>query len=123
MKKDDIAKIELKYSDRDIVLERGKGGPWRLVKPIGADADQTEANNLAGAIADCAVVRTVEEKPADVEPFGLEHPKTIVTVTTFDKKTWPVIDVGGIDADWLQRLCEAERQSRRAADLGGSRRG
>ena len=41
VKQDDIAKIELKYSDRDIVLERDKGKPWRIVKPIGADADQT----------------------------------------------------------------------------------
>ncbi len=40
VKQDDIAKIELKYSDRDIVLERDKGKPWRIVKPIGADADQ-----------------------------------------------------------------------------------
>jgi Domain of unknown function (DUF4340) len=95
VKKDDIAKIELLYPDRDIVLERDKGGPWRLVKPIGADADQSEANNLAGAIADCAVEKTVDEKPADLKPFGLDKPKTIVTVTTFDKKTWPSIDVGG----------------------------
>ncbi len=94
VKKDDIAKIELRYPDRDIVIERDKGGPWRLVKPIGADADQSEANNLAGAIADCKVERTVEEKPADLKAFDLEHPKTIVTIATFDKKTWPSIDVG-----------------------------
>jgi hypothetical protein len=94
VKKDDIAQIELRYPDRDIVLERDKGGPWRLVKPIGADADQSEANNLAGAIADCEVERTVDEKPADLKPFGLDHPKTIVTVTTFSKKTLPSIDVG-----------------------------
>jgi hypothetical protein len=95
VKKDDIATIELKYPDRDIVLERDKGASWRLVKPIGADADQPEANNLAGAIADCAVERTVDEKPADLKPFGLDHPKTIVTVTTFDRKPRPSIDVGG----------------------------
>lgn len=94
VKKDDIAKIELKYPDRDIVLARDKGGPWRLVKPIGADADQSEANNLANAIAECQVERTVEEKPTDLKAFELEHPKTIVTVTTFDKKTWPSIEVG-----------------------------
>ena len=94
VKQDDIAKIELHYSDRDIVLEREKGKPWRLVKPIGADADQTQANNLARAIADGAVVRTVDEKPADLVPFGLKPPTTTVTVTTFDKKTLPAIEVG-----------------------------
>jgi hypothetical protein len=90
----DIAKIELKYPDRDIVLERDKGGPWRLTKPIGADADQTQANNLASAIADAQLNKTVDEKPTDLKAFELDHPVTIVTVTTFDKKTWPSIEVG-----------------------------
>src|SRR5260370_33082304 len=94
VKQDDIAKIELKYSDRDIVLERDKGKPWRLVKPIGADADQAQANNLAHAIADGALVRTVDDKPADLAPFGLKPPTTTVTITTFDKKTLPSIEVG-----------------------------
>jgi len=94
VKQDDIAKIELKYSDRDIVLERDKGKPWRLVKPIGADADQAQANNLAHAIADGALVRTVDDKPADLAPFGLKPPTATVTVTTFDKKTLPSIEVG-----------------------------
>jgi hypothetical protein len=91
---DDIAKIELRYSDRDIVLERDKGKPWRLVKPVGADADQTQANNLARAIADGVMVRTVDDKPADVAPFGLKPPTTTITVTTFDNKTLPSIEVG-----------------------------
>lgn len=94
VKQDDIAKIELHYADRDIVLERDKGKPWQLVKPIGAEADQTQANNLARAIADCGVVRTVDDKPADLVPFGLKPPTTTVTVTTFDKKTLPAIEVG-----------------------------
>ncbi len=94
VKQDDIAKIELKYSDRDIVLERDKGKPWRLVKPVGADADQSQANNLARAIADGTLVRTVDDKPADLAPFGLKPPTTTVTVTTFDKKPLPSIEVG-----------------------------
>src|SRR5208282_1210250 len=37
---------------------------------------------------------TVDEKPADLAPFGLKPPTTTVTVTTFDKKTLPAIEVG-----------------------------
>src|SRR6202171_2387079 len=94
VKSADIARIELRYPDRDIVLERVKGGPWRLVKPIGADADQSQANNLGAAIADAQLIKTVDEKPADLKAFELDHPKTVVTVTTFDKKTCPSIEVG-----------------------------
>ena len=94
VKQDDIAKIELKYSDRDIVLERDKDKAWRLVKPVGADADQSQANNLARAIAEGTLVRTVDDKPADLAPFGLKPPTTTVTVTTFDHKPLPSIEVG-----------------------------
>jgi hypothetical protein len=94
VKQDDIAKIELRYADRDIVLERDKGKPWRLVKPIGADADQNQANNLARAIAEGVLVRTVDDKPDDLAPFGLKPPTTTVTVTTFDNKPISSIEVG-----------------------------
>src|SRR5271163_1057938 len=94
VKQDDIATIELKYADRDIVLSRDQGKPWQLVKPVGADADQSQANNLARAIAEGVLVRTVDDKPDDLAPFGLKPATTTVTVTTFDNKTWPSIEVG-----------------------------
>ncbi|HYL60228.1 MAG TPA: DUF4340 domain-containing protein [Candidatus Acidoferrales bacterium] len=94
IKADDIAKIELRYQDRDLVIERDKGGPWRLVKPIGGEADRFQSNNLARAISDCRIERTVDEKPTSLAEYGLDKPQTIVTVTTFDKKTHPSIAVG-----------------------------
>ena len=94
VKQDDIAKIELHYADRDIVLARDKDKPWRLVKPIGADADQNQANNLARAIAEGVLVRTVDDQPTDLVPFGLKPPTTTVIVTTFDGKPVPTIEVG-----------------------------
>jgi hypothetical protein len=89
-----IATIDLKYPDREIKLERSKGGGWDITKPIGADADQTAANNLARAIADCELVRTLDEKPTDLAPYGLDKPGATVTITTFDGKTFPGIEVG-----------------------------
>ncbi len=90
----DIASIELKYPDRDIVIDRPKGGEWRLVKPIGVDADQTTSNNLARAIADAELTKTVEDNPTDLAPFGLAKPATVVTVTTYKGQTLPGIEVG-----------------------------
>ncbi len=91
---DDIAKIDLKYADREIELGRDKDNKWQLLKPIAADADQTTSNNLARAIADCEVKKTVQEKPADLKPFGLDPPQVTVTVTTKNKGALPSIDVG-----------------------------
>ena len=101
VKPDDIAKIELKYSDRDIVLERDKGKSWRLVKPVGADADQTQANNLARAIADGVLVRTVDDKPADLAPFGLKPPTTTITVDDLRPENTSIDRGREIDSDRL----------------------
>ncbi len=78
----DITGIELKYSTQDIELTRGKGGKWRLVKPLAARADQAAANGVAQAVADCEIKRVVEKKPADLAPFGLKPPKVELTITS-----------------------------------------
>ena len=95
IKPENIAKIDLKYPDRELVLERSKGANlWEITKPIGAKADQTTANNLARAIADAEVTKTVDDHPEDLAPFGLKNPATIVTVTTTKGKTLPGIAIG-----------------------------
>ncbi|MGB6553617.1 MAG: DUF4340 domain-containing protein [Candidatus Binataceae bacterium] len=94
VKADDFAKIELKYPDRVLTVERPKGGPWRIVKPIGVDAEQTPVDNLARAIANAEVTKTVEDKATDLAPFGLAKPAVVITVTTFDGKTLAPIEVG-----------------------------
>lgn len=94
VKASDIAKIDLKYPDREIVIERPKGGKWSITAPIEVDADQTVADNLARAISDAKVNLTVEKKAADLAPFGLANPATTVTVTTYQHKTLPPIEVG-----------------------------
>ena len=93
LKPEDIAAITLKYPGREIELAR-EAGKWMLVKPIKAEADETAANNIARAIADCEVKKTLEEGPASLEPFGLAKPEVIVTVATNDKRTLPGIEVG-----------------------------
>ena len=98
IKPDDIAGITLEYpqrsTDKLIEIERKKDGDWRLEKPIGVDADQTTVNNLAHAIADCEITKTVEGKPEDLAPFGLKPPAAIVTVKTFTGKSLAAIEVG-----------------------------
>ncbi|MDO8433328.1 MAG: DUF4340 domain-containing protein [Candidatus Binatus sp.] len=94
LKPEQMAEIELKSADRDILIRREKGKPWVLVKPIGSDADQFQCNNLAHAISETELVRTVEEKPTNLEPFALAKPTTVVTVKTFDGKALPSIEIG-----------------------------
>jgi Domain of unknown function (DUF4340) len=94
LKPEDIIRIDLKYPDREIVLERNREGKWELSKPIHADADQTTSNNLARAIADCEIKKTVFEKTSDLKPFGLDKPAATVIVTAKNKGVLPAIEVG-----------------------------
>jgi Domain of unknown function (DUF4340) len=94
IKGDDIAKIDLKYPDRELVLERKAGEPWMITKPLGTQADQTAASNLARAIAQCEITKTVEEKAENLAPFGLDKPQVTVTVTDTRGKTLPGLQVG-----------------------------
>ncbi len=95
IKADEIARIDLKYPGRELVIARDKpGAPWMITKPIGTRANQTAANNLANAIADCQSTRTIDEHPKHFAPFGLAKPAVTVVVTTFKGRTLPGIEVG-----------------------------
>ena len=96
IKAEDIAKVDLKYPNRELTLERKAGEPWTIVKPIGTAADQTTANNLARAIADCELTKTVEDKADNLAPFGLDKPQVTVTVTDTKGKTLPALEVGKV---------------------------
>ena len=93
LKADDITAITLKYPDREIGLAK-EGGKWALVKPIKADADENAVRTLAETIAGCEVKKTVAEKPASLDPFGLDRPEVVVTVVAKGQPTLPGIEVG-----------------------------
>ena len=95
IKADEIAKIELKYPNRELVIAREKpGASWMITNPIGTKANQIAANNLANAIAGCQTTRTIDEHPKDLAPFGLAKPAVTVVVTTAKGKTLAGIEVG-----------------------------
>ena len=96
IKPDEIAKIDLKYPNRELVLEHKPGEQWMITKPIGATADQTVAANLARAIAECQITKTVEEKADSLAPFGLDKPQVTITVTDNKGKTLPGLQVGKV---------------------------
>ncbi len=90
----EIQRIELKGPAHDIVIERGKPGLWRIVKPVDADADNSAADALASAIADLQTTETVETNPTDLGIFGLADPAVTVFVTTRDGRKLPGVMVG-----------------------------
>ncbi len=94
LKPDQIEQIELKGPAHDVVIERGKPGLWRIVKPVEADADNTSVDALASALADLQTTDTVDANPQDLGNFGLADPSATIFITTKDGRKLPGVMIG-----------------------------
>jgi hypothetical protein len=93
VKLEDVNRVTLAYPDKTIELMK-TGGGWWVKKPVELEADQSAAENLARAIVELELKRTLEGKPESLETYGLDKPAVTVTATLVDGKTLPAIRVG-----------------------------
>ena len=70
---DQIEELTVTHEDETTTL-RKVDGTWRITSPITADADRTEATNLATTVADLELTRVVDENAADLAQYGLSEP-------------------------------------------------
>jgi hypothetical protein len=80
-----LSRITITKEDQIItVQESGVTEParWMITAPIRAFADDFEVDRLADKLAELDYVRVVEEKAADLAPFGLEKPALNVAFST-----------------------------------------
>lgn len=75
-----ITSLTFKTDREELVLERTPDMGWALIKPIRAEADTRELQNLIRAIVLGSVHRVVEENPTALAPFGLDNPVAAVTI-------------------------------------------
>jgi Domain of unknown function (DUF4340) len=75
-----ITLLTFKTDREELVFERNATKGWTLTKPIRAEADSRELQNLIRAIVLGSVHRVVEENPATLAPFGLDKPVAAVTI-------------------------------------------
>jgi hypothetical protein len=75
-----ITSLTFKTDREELVFERTPDKGWALIKPIRAEADTRELQNLIRAIVLGSVHRVVEENPTALAPFGLDNPVVAVTI-------------------------------------------
>lgn len=78
---------------RTIQLKKS-GTEWHLTAPVEDLADTGAINGLITTAASTKHERIVDEKPADLEPYGLKTPKVKVTVRTDKDKPGEVLLIG-----------------------------
>jgi len=85
---DDITAIKIKKKGQDdVVLAKASSGQWQIATPKILDADQDAAGALAGALSPLSAERIVEDKAADLKPFGLSDPAMELEITEKGNKT------------------------------------
>ncbi len=73
--KDSLVRVEIRKKDQPpTVLEKGADGNWKLTAPEPLAADQNAVSSLVSTVAELESNRLIEEKAADLSPYGLSQP-------------------------------------------------
>ena len=82
-----ITKLELKKKDQPAILLAKNGSDWKITEPKAFAADQSSVSSLLSTISSLDSERLVEDKSANLQRYGLDHPSLEVAVTEKDNKT------------------------------------
>ena len=77
----DITELTVSTPQGVVEMKRRDTKGWAITAPLQTDADTREVQSMIRALVTGKVLRTVEEKPAALAPFGLEQPITTITVS------------------------------------------
>ena len=78
---DDIASLTLQAGNGDVTTLKKDGAGWKIEAPIQVPADASEVSGVTSNLATLDITRVIDEKPASLEPFGLDQPRLKVTFT------------------------------------------
>ncbi len=87
LKEDDISKIAIEKSGSPQLALTKTSGKWQITAPQTLPADQTAVSPMLSTLSSLTSDRLVEEKAADLTPYGLAHPPLEVDVTEKNNKT------------------------------------
>ena len=74
---DKINELRLTYQGQSSLLKKAEGG-WKVLEPAAIDADPTEAIGVATALTNVDIVRVIDDKPSNLDQFGLAKPAITV---------------------------------------------
>jgi hypothetical protein len=88
---DQIKEVRIKKTGADTtVVRKGDDGKWQILEPKPLRADQDSVNSLTSTLASLNADKVVEDKAADLSPYGLNTPSLDVTVVKKDGKSQDV---------------------------------
>lgn len=79
---DQISALTLAASNGDVTTLKKDGAGWKIETPVQVPADASEVSGVTSNLASLDLTRVIDEKPASLEPFGLDKPRLRLTFTT-----------------------------------------
>jgi hypothetical protein len=78
---DQISALTLTASNGDVTTLKKDGAGWKIEAPVQVPADASEVSGVTSNLASLDLTRVIDEKPASLEPFGLDKPRLRLTFT------------------------------------------
>ena len=72
---DKLEEVKVKSATGDVTTIRKAADKWQIVAPITAAAADSEVMSLTSALGQLEIVRVIDEKPADLNEYGLAAPR------------------------------------------------
>jgi len=91
VKEDQFTRFEILRRDSNPVIVEGSGSSWKMTAPQQLSADAEAIGSLAATVGSFGTEKLIEEKAADLQAFGLDHPSLTVEATTKDKKHYKLL--------------------------------
>jgi hypothetical protein len=105
-----LSGLIINTEQNQLVFARTSEKGWMITTPLSTEADQREVQNLIRALATGTVTRAIEDHPANLAPFGLDKPVTIITVAAGTaRETFSIGDSGPLTST-LYVLRESDRK-------------
>jgi hypothetical protein len=95
----EITRLTLKTDAHEIVMSKDTATGWSITAPLRSEADQRAVDNLLRALVTGKVMRVIEDTGPALAPFGLDHPLTVISVSTGPKQdTFSIGDSGPLSS-------------------------
>ena len=107
---DTLSGLTIKTDQQELVFVRTLDKGWVLTSPLSTEADQREVQSLIRALVTGIVTRSVEDRPTNLSPYGLDNPVTTITVAAgAARETFSIGDSGPLTST-LYVLRESDRK-------------
>ncbi len=84
---DQFQEIKIKKVTDELLDLKREGGKWQMIAPKRLPADQDAAASMVSTLANLNADKVVEDKAADLKPYGLDMPTLDVQILRKDGKT------------------------------------